>query len=126
VREAAPPPDPDLTRQQAVVDAYFAAAREGDLEALVAVLDPDVVSRADGGSIRPSSITRGAAQVAGNAILYSRTASNARPVLVNGAAGLMAYADGQPISLMAFTIVDDRITEIDILLDPERLRALVP
>src|SRR5689334_22214702 len=124
VRDAAPTGDTDAGRQRRVVDAFLAAARGGDFAALVAVLDPDVVARADGGTLRPSSITRGAAAVAGNAMLFSRTASTARPVLVNGAPGVLATAGGQPTALMAFTIADDRIVAIDILVDPERLRAI--
>jgi RNA polymerase sigma factor (sigma-70 family) len=127
VRGAAPAPGADLGRQRRVVDAFLAAARGGDFGALVAVLDPDVVARSDGGATRPSSITRGAAAVAGNAMLFSRTAaSTARPVTVNGAPGVIAFVDGRPISLMAFTIVDDRIIAIDILVDGDRLGDLVP
>jgi RNA polymerase sigma factor (sigma-70 family) len=124
VRGAAPTGDTDAGRQRRVVDAFLAAARGGDFAALVAVLDPDVVARADGGATRPTSITRGAAAVAGNAMLFARAASSARPVLVNGAPGLLATVNGEPTALMAFTIADDRIIAIDILVDPERLRAL--
>jgi RNA polymerase sigma-70 factor (ECF subfamily) len=126
VRGAAPAPVADVGRQRRVVDAFLAAARGGDFDALVAVLDPDVVARSDGGATRPNSITRGAAAVAGNAMLFSRTASIARPVLVNGAPGVMAFIEGRPVSLMAFTVVDDRITAIDILVDQDRLRDRAP
>jgi RNA polymerase sigma-70 factor (ECF subfamily) len=124
VRGAAPAPGADVRRQRRVVDAFLAAARGGDFDALVAVLDPDVVLRSDGGATRPSSIIRGAATVAGNALLFSQTASTARPVLVNGAPGIMAFVEGRPISLMAFTVVDDRIVAIDVLGDQDRLREL--
>jgi RNA polymerase sigma factor (sigma-70 family) len=125
VHAAAPTPDADLARQREVVDAFLAAARGGDFEALVAVLDPDVVARSDGGATRPGAITRGAAAVAGQAIMFSRAAAAlARPVLVNGAPGLVAEIDGEPVSLMAFTISHDRIVALDILNDPDRLRRI--
>jgi RNA polymerase sigma factor (sigma-70 family) len=125
VRGAAPTPDADLSRQRRVVDAFLAAARGGDFDALVAVLDPDVLVRSDGGTARPGSIIRGAARVADSALMFSQSASVARPVLVNGAPGVLAFRDGRPVSLMGFTIVDDKIVLIDILIDPERLRAIV-
>jgi RNA polymerase sigma-70 factor (ECF subfamily) len=123
VRGAAPAPAPDLTRQREVVDAFLAAARGGDFEALVTVLDPDVVLRAElpaGGS----TIVRGAATVAGQALTFRRHAPAAvtRPVLVNGAAGVLSTVDGELVSIMSFTITRDRIVAIDILADPERLR----
>jgi RNA polymerase sigma-70 factor (ECF subfamily) len=124
VHAAAPTPDADLARQREVVDAFLAAARGGDFEALVAVLDPDVVARSDGGATRPGAITRGAAAVAGRAIMFSRAAVLARPVLVNGAPGLVAEIDGEPVSLMAFTISHGRIVALDILNDPDRLRRI--
>jgi RNA polymerase sigma-70 factor (ECF subfamily) len=124
VHAAAPTPDADLARQREVVDAFLAAARGGDFEALVAVLDPDVVARSDGGATRPGAITRGAAAVAGRAIMFSRAAVLARPVLVNGAPGLVAEIDGEKVSLMAFTISHDRIVALDILIDPDRLRRI--
>jgi RNA polymerase sigma factor (sigma-70 family) len=126
VQGAAPTPDPDLARQRTVVDAFFAASREGDFEALVAVLDPDVVVRADGGPSRPAAteIIRGAAVVAGQALTYAHLAPHVRPALVNGAAGVVVMPDGQPVSVMAFTVRDDRIVAIDALVDPERLQRL--
>jgi RNA polymerase sigma-70 factor (ECF subfamily) len=124
VHAAAPTPDADLARQREVVEAFLAAARGGDFEALVAVLDPDVVARSDGGATRPGAITRGAAAVAGRAIMFSRAAVLARPVLVNGAPGLVAEIDGEKVSLMAFTISHDRIVALDILIDPDRLRRI--
>jgi RNA polymerase sigma-70 factor (ECF subfamily) len=124
VRGAAPAPDPDLARQREVVDAFLAASRDGDFERLVAVLDPDVVLRAEmGGGARREE--RGAAVVAGQALFWSRTAGKdfqRRPVLVNGAAGVVAYRpDGTPASLMGCTVVDGRIVAIDIIADRERL-----
>jgi len=127
VRGAAPVPDPDLARQQEVVDAFLAASRDGDLDRLVAVLDPDVVLRADmGGGVRHD--VRGAEVVAGQALLWSRTVGrdlHRRPVLVNGAAGVLAHrADGAPVSLMGCTVVDGRIVAIDIIADSDRLAAM--
>ena len=123
VREAAPPPDPDLTRQRAVVDAYFAAAREGDLEALVAVLDPDAVLRAhrrDGEAIE----LHGAARVARGAISARRFAPYVRPALVNGAAGVVAFDGERPFAVLAFTVVGDRAVAIDVFNDPELVAEL--
>jgi RNA polymerase sigma-70 factor (ECF subfamily) len=117
VRDA-PPPDPDLTRQQAVVDAYFAAAREGDLEALVAVLDPDVVLRAHRRDGDPLEL-HGAARVARGAMSARRFAPYVRPALVNGAAGVVAFDGEQPFAVLAFTVVDDRAAAIDVFNDPE-------
>jgi RNA polymerase sigma factor (sigma-70 family) len=126
VRGEAPTPDPDLGRQRAVVDAFFAAAREGDFDALVAVLDPDVVIRADGGPTRPRlTLThRGARTVAGQAGGFRRFAGTLRPMLVNGAAGAVVYVRGHPRSVMAFSVVAGKITAIDVLNDPERLARL--
>jgi RNA polymerase sigma factor (sigma-70 family) len=124
VRGAAPAPDPDLDRQHRVVAAFRAAARGGDVQALLAVLDPDVVVRSDAGPRRPGAVVRGAAAVAEQAVGFARFAQAARPALVNGAAGLVAAAGGRPISVLAFTVAGGRIVEIDILTDPERLRRL--
>ncbi|MEU9163914.1 sigma-70 family RNA polymerase sigma factor [Streptomyces sp. NPDC048424] len=121
VQGAAPAPDPDRTRLRTVVDAFLAASRGGDFEALVAVLDPDVVARSDGGTLRPGLVRHGAAEVASQAITFARFAAAAHPVLVNGLPGVVAVADGRAISVMAFTIRDGRITALDILTDPERL-----
>jgi RNA polymerase sigma-70 factor (ECF subfamily) len=114
----APPPDPDLTRQQAVVDAYFAAAREGDLAALVAVLDPDVVLRAHRRDRDPLEL-HGAARVARGAMSARRFAPYVRPALVNGAAGVVAFDGERPFAVLAFTVVDDRAVAIDVFNDPE-------
>jgi RNA polymerase sigma factor (sigma-70 family) len=123
VRGAAPAPDPDLARQREVVDAFFAAARGGDFDALVAVLDPDVVARSDGGP-GASVVVRGAQAVAGRALMFARPSAMVRPAVVNGAAGVVVTADGRPASVMAFTVRNGKILEIDTLSDPERLGRL--
>ncbi|GAA4070422.1 RNA polymerase sigma factor SigJ [Actinomadura miaoliensis] len=126
VRGAAPAPDPDPHRQRAVVEAFSAAARGGDFEALLAVLDPDVVLRWDAGPAGAGvlNVIRGAATVARQALTFARLAESARPALVNGAAGAVSTRDGRPFSVMSFTIRDGRIAALDILADPERLSAL--
>jgi RNA polymerase sigma factor (sigma-70 family) len=128
VQGAAPEPDPDPVAQRRVVDAFLTAARGGDLDGLLAILDPDVVLRADGGKALPGGmqVLRGARKVAGQAATFQRmaTASTARPALVNGTAGLVNTIDGRLISIMSFTITDEKITEIDILSDPDRLAHL--
>jgi RNA polymerase sigma factor (sigma-70 family) len=123
VREAAPPPDPDLARQRAVVDAYFAATREGDLEALVAVLDPDVLLRGhrrDGDPLEQ----RGAARVARGAIMARHLAPYVRPALVNGAAGAVAFDGERPSAVIGFTVIGDCVAVIDVFNDPELVAAL--
>lgn len=127
VRGAAPSPDPDLAGQRRVVDAFVTAAHGGDLDALLAILDPDVVLRADGGVLTGGmKIIRGAASVAGQASAFRRTVTDVvgHPLLINGAAGLVNTTGGKPISVMSFTIVDGRIAAIDILSDPDRLSRL--
>lgn len=123
VQAQAPVPDPDPARQRSVVDAFFAAARRGDFDALVAVLDPDIVLREDGGTERPdvSAVIRGASAVAGRALTFSRLSPYVRPILVNGAAGVVVAPGGRPFAVMAFTVTDGKIVEIDVLADPERL-----
>ena len=118
--------DPDLDRQRAVVDAFLAATREGDFEALLEVLHPDVVLRADGGPLRlgPTHELHGARAVAERATSFSRVARFSRPALVNGTAGLLTTVDGEPFSVMGFAIENGRIVEIDILTDPDRLARL--
>jgi RNA polymerase sigma-70 factor (ECF subfamily) len=123
VRETAPPPDLNLTRQRAVVDAYFAAARRGDLDALVAVLDPDVVLRAHRRDGDPVEL-HGAARVAHGAMTARRFAPYVRPALINGAAGVVAFDDDQPFAVLAFTIVRDRAVAIDVFNDPELVAKL--
>jgi RNA polymerase sigma factor (sigma-70 family) len=127
VRGAAPQPDPDRARQREVVEAFFAASRDGDFEALVAVLDPDVVLHADGGVLRPDAtvVVRGAETVARRALMFSRMAPHVRPALVNGAPGVVVIPpDGKVFSIMAFTVAEGKIVEIDALVDPERLAAV--
>jgi RNA polymerase sigma factor (sigma-70 family) len=120
VRGAAPGPDRDLSQQRRVVDAFVAAVRAGNFEALLKVLDPDVVRRSDR---LPEA--RGAHAVAESAILFSKATQSVQPVLVNGSAGLIAWLpSGQPFSILAFTIRRGLITEIDVYNDPERLRRL--
>jgi RNA polymerase sigma factor (sigma-70 family) len=119
-------PDTDLTDQRAVVDAFFGAARDGDFDGLIAVLDPDIVLRSDGGVLRPgaSVVVRGAAAVAAQALTFRRLYPFVRPALVNGTAGVVVTPRGRPLSVMAFTVRDGKIVEIDVLADPDRLREL--
>jgi RNA polymerase sigma factor (sigma-70 family) len=127
VKGAEPPaPDPGLARQREVVDAFFSAARGGDFDALVAVLDPDVVLRSDAGARRPAAsvVTRGAAAVARQAIMFALPAARLRPAVVNGAAGVVVTVRGRPVAVMGFTVAGGRIVEIDAIADPERVRAL--
>lgn len=116
----------DLKRQRVVVDAFLAAAREGDFDRLVALLDPDVVARADFGTLRPelNRETRGAREVATLAASFSRLAPNARPALVNGSPGFAVFTPAGPYAVLAFAIRGDRITEIDIVGDPDPLHGL--
>jgi RNA polymerase sigma factor (sigma-70 family) len=118
-------PDADLDAQREVVEAFLAAARDGDFDRLVAVLDPNVVLRADlgplAGGLREA---RGAAAVAGQALTYSRLGLVMHPALINGAAGGVSTRDGRPFSVGGFTVRGGKIVEIDILADPERLRRL--
>jgi RNA polymerase sigma factor (sigma-70 family) len=115
---------PDPGRHREIVDAFLAASRDGDFDALVALLDPDVVLRADAG--RGGVLVRGAAEVAGRALMFAKfTTADIERVLVNGVAGLLARKDGRPSSLLAVTVADGRIIEIDVLADPARLARLV-
>jgi RNA polymerase sigma factor (sigma-70 family) len=126
VQGQAPAPDPDLTRQRDVVDAFFAASRAGDFDALVAVLAPDVVLRSDGGLARPRQtlVIHGATAVAGQALASARLSPFVRPALINGAAGVVVAAHGRPLFVMAFTVADGKIVAIDVLADPDRLHEL--
>ena len=124
VRDARTEPDPDLHAQREVVDAFLAAAREGDFERLVAVLDPDVVSRGDFGGGAPLRETRGAEAVASNAVMFQRLGLEVRPALINGAVGAVSLRDGKPFSIGAVTVRDGKIVELDFLADPERLAQL--
>ncbi len=115
--------DTDLATQRKVVEAFLAGSREGDFDALVALLDPDVVLRADRGAMPAGAWreVRGAEPVAGQALNYSQLALLVRPALVNGATGLVATRGGQPFSVGGFTVRGGKIVEIDILADPARL-----
>lgn len=126
VRGQAPSSDTDLRRQRRVVEAFLSAAQNGDFDALVAVLDPDVVLRADGGRARGMSrLVRGAQAVLEQAVAFSKTRLSHEIVLVNGNIGyLTRLPDGRLFSVVAFTVRRDRIVEIDILADPDRLRTL--
>ncbi|MFC4119624.1 RNA polymerase sigma factor SigJ [Nonomuraea zeae] len=119
-------PEPDLSRQRKVVDAFYAAARSGDLDALVAVLDPEVVMRSDGGTARPdaSVAVHGAAAVAAQTLTFHQPAARARHALVNGAVGAVLTIDEQPIAVLGFTVSGGKIVAIDAIADPERLRRL--
>lgn len=129
VRGAAPEPDRDLRGQRTVVDAFIAAVRHGDFEGLLAVLDPDIVLRADGGArwVGATREIRGAQAVARSALTITRFLSgfDVRLALVNGAIGIVSRDEkGQLFSVMGFTVRDGRIVEIDVLADPERLGRL--
>jgi RNA polymerase sigma factor (sigma-70 family) len=119
-------PDADLTGQRSVVEAFFAAAREGDFEALLAVLDPDIVLRDDAGTRGPgvSVVLRGARAVAERAISFAHLSPYLRPALVNGAVGAVVVPDGRPFAVLGFTVADVKIAEIYVLSDPERLGEL--
>jgi RNA polymerase sigma-70 factor (ECF subfamily) len=128
VRGAPVAPDPDLARQREVVEAFLAASRGGDFDALVSVLDPEVVLRADRGAAQGGSVeVHGAAAVAGQALTFSRLDAGGavvRHALVNGAAGLVATREGRPFSVLGFTVAGGRIVEIDIVADADRLSRL--
>ena len=124
IRDARTQPDPDLDAQREVVDAFLAAAREGDFERLVAVLDPDVVSRGDFGRGVPLREVRGAEAVASNALMFQRLGLEIRPALVNGAVGAVSVRDGKPFSVGAITVKGGKIVEMDFFADPERLAKL--
>jgi RNA polymerase sigma factor (sigma-70 family) len=117
-------PDADLGAQRRVVDAFLAAAREGDFEGLLEVLDPDVVLRRDVAPLGGAGEVRGARAVAGQALAYTRFGAFMRPALVNGAVGAVAMLDGEAFAVGAFTVSGGKIVEIDILADPQRLRRL--
>ncbi|MEV6121729.1 sigma-70 family RNA polymerase sigma factor [Streptomyces sp. NPDC052077] len=128
VRDAGPPPDPDLGRQRRALDAFQAAARTGDFEALVAVLHPDVVLRADAGALvrgaAGSKTLRGARTVAGSALLFARYNAVARRIVVNDSLGLLSVVDGRIGSVLTLTVTDGLITGIYVLADPDRLARL--
>ena len=123
----APVPDVALDGQWRVVNAFLAASREGDVELLVAILDPEIVLHSDGGTARPGlvSVLHGVEEVAAAAMTFRRFAGNATPVLVNGTPGGIAWtADGRPFAILAMTVSAGRIVEIDVLADPARLAAM--
>jgi RNA polymerase sigma-70 factor (ECF subfamily) len=126
LRGAPAPAAADPARQREVADAFLAAARGDDFAGLLAVLHPDVVLRADAGAgpLGPSQLVKGTAEVTAQARLYAPLARLAQPVLVNGAPGFLVARDGQPLALIGLAIRDGKITEIDILADPERLSRL--
>ena len=131
VKDAEIPADPDLGRQREVVDAFFAAARRGDFDSLVAVLHPDVLLRVDGGAEYPeaSMLIRGSAAVARQAAmglrhLLGRPTVGLRQVLVNGSAGVVVALDGRPITVMSFIVAEGRIAQIAGIADPGRVRRI--
>jgi RNA polymerase sigma factor (sigma-70 family) len=128
VQGQAPTPDVDLRTQRRVVDAFLAAVRDGDFEALMTLLDPAIVLRADGGALKGvSRLARGAQAVVAQAATFSNLASSSQVVLVNGNIGVLARRpDGHLVAVIGFTIADGKVVEIDILVDPDRLRQLDP
>jgi RNA polymerase sigma factor (sigma-70 family) len=126
VQSSAPNADHDVRQQRRVIDAFMAAARDGDFERLVAVLDPDIVLRADGGSLTGlSRVVRGAHAVAAQAATFSRSGLSNQLVLVNGHLGFVSRRpDGRLFAVLGFTIAGGKVVEIDILADPERLNRL--
>ena len=126
VQGQAPTSDADLRKQRRVVDAFLAAARDGDFEALVAVLDPAIVLRADGGAVKGMSrLVRGAQAVAAQAATFSKLGLSNQVVLVNGNIGVVSrLPDGRLLSVIGFTIADGKVVEMDILADPDRLSRL--
>jgi RNA polymerase sigma factor (sigma-70 family) len=127
VQGAAPFPDADVRSQRAIIDAFLAASRDGDFEALIALLDPDVVLRTDAGALLPgaSRLVRGARAVSDQTLTFTRSRrGQAKPALVNGAAGVVWASQGRPFSVVGFTVRRGRIAEIDVLADPARLEQL--
>jgi RNA polymerase sigma factor (sigma-70 family) len=122
-----PVPDTDLPKQREVVDAFFAAAREGDFDALVGLLAPDVVLHGDGGPTRATvtTVLRGPQEVAGKALTFARMASAVRPALVNNAAGAVIVHNGHPLTVMAFTVTQHRIAAVEVFADPDRLHTIL-
>jgi hypothetical protein len=120
VRDTAPAPDVDIQAQRTIVDAFFAASRDGDLDALIAVLDPDVVIRSH--DRKHVTEMRGAERVARGALQFRSFAPFVHPALINGAAGVVAFDGEQPFALLAFTVQDGRAVAIDVFND----RQLVP
>jgi RNA polymerase sigma-70 factor (ECF subfamily) len=126
VRGAAPVANADLARQRKVVEAYIAASRNGDFDALLAVLDPDIVLRVDYGEqpLGVPKLVRGARNVAHHAQLFARPGPEARLALINGTVGAVVSLNGKVSAIAAFTIAGDKIVELNILADPERVDQL--
>jgi RNA polymerase sigma factor (sigma-70 family) len=127
VQGATPFPDADLRSQREIIDAFLAASRDGDFEALIALLDPGVALRTDAGAVLPgaSRLVRGAASVAQQTVTFTRSRTGeAKPALVNGTAGVVWASQGRPFSVVGFTVRRGRIAEIDVLADPARLQQL--
>ncbi len=126
VRDASPGPAPDARRRREVADAFLTAANGGDFDGLLAVLDPDVVLRADGGRLMAgtSKLVRGAETVVAQALAYSRFRKAVLRVVANGEPAVLSVVDGRPTALMVFTVAGDRIVQLHILTDPERLATL--
>jgi RNA polymerase sigma-70 factor (ECF subfamily) len=131
VQGEAPRPDSSVAEQREIVDAFLAAARGGDFEALLALLDPDVVLRVDRGALPSATIPvdaggefRGAPAVIEQATRFAGLAQFARPAMVNGTAGFVVAPRGRPVSVAGFTVAHGRIVEIDLLADPARVREL--
>jgi RNA polymerase sigma factor (sigma-70 family) len=121
-----PAPDADLARQREVVDAFFQAARGGDFDALVAVLDPDVILRSDFGARRPAApkVFHGTAAVANQALIGALPGAELHPALINGTAGVVITVHGRPYAVMGFTVARGKIVEIDAIADPERVESI--
>ena len=119
-------PEAALAEQWETVDAFLAAARDGDFGALLTVLDPDVVRRVDAGATDPGAplVLRGARAVASGAIAFNRIGYTSVPTLVNGAPGVVTFADREPIAVLGFTVAHRKIVEMNVLADPVRLRRL--
>jgi RNA polymerase sigma factor (sigma-70 family) len=126
VQGQAPTSDADLRKQRRVVDAFLAAVQQGDFEALLTVLDPEIVLRADGGAMKGlSRVVRGAQAVVSQAAAFSKIGLSSHIVLVNGHVGVVTrLPDGRPFSVIAFTIAGGKVVEIDILADPDRIARL--
>ena len=121
-----PAPDPDLARQREVVDAFFQAARGGDFDALVAVLDPEVILRTDFGARRPGApkVFHGAAAVANQALIGAMPGAELHPALINGTAGVVITVRGRPVAVMGFTVAHGKIVEIDAIAEPRRVEVI--
>ncbi|MFF9339407.1 MULTISPECIES: sigma-70 family RNA polymerase sigma factor [unclassified Streptomyces] len=126
VQDADPGPGPDARRQREIADAFLAASQGGDFEGLLAVLDPDAVLRADGGVLLAgtSKVVRGAEAIIRQAVMYASFRKASLPIVVNGRPAVLSVVDGKPTALMAFTIVGERIVQLHVLADPDRVAAL--